>query len=135
MGIEDLETLERFFSASNGLAPVIRYASRYRRKAMIHMFLKQWDSEKYANLGLMLYNNYAQALNIINSIGPAVQDALQELDLTREQLDALQAEEQKYFQELRDEDPANLHTIAYVELLEEFYKVECISFIFVLQLL
>ena len=124
MGIEDLETLERFFSASNGLAPVIRYASRYRRKVFIHMFLQQWDREKYANLGLMLYNNYAQALEIIGSLGPAVEDALRELDLSRAQLDELQAEEQKYFRELRDEDPANLHAIAYVELLEEFYKVE-----------
>ncbi|KAI1781831.1 hypothetical protein LXA43DRAFT_977885 [Ganoderma leucocontextum] len=122
-GIEDLETLERLFSASNSLAPVTRYASRYRRKAFIHMFLQQWDREKYANLGLMLYNNYVQALEIIATLGPAVEEALRELNLTREQLGTLQAEEKEYFVALRDEDPANLHTIVYVELLEEYYDV------------
>ena len=97
MGIEDLKMLKHFFSASNGLASVIHYAFCYHHKVIIHMFFKQWDSEKYANLGLILSNNIAQMLNIINSIGPAVQNALQELDLICERLDALQAEEQKYF--------------------------------------
>ena len=58
MGIEDLETLERIFSFSNQLAAVTRYASAYRRQVFIDLFFKQWDEEKYQNLGLMLYNNY-----------------------------------------------------------------------------
>jgi hypothetical protein len=31
IGIEDLETLERVFSSSNQLAPIIRYATAFRR--------------------------------------------------------------------------------------------------------
>ena len=58
MGIEDLETLERIFSFSNQLAAVMRYASAYHRQVFIDLFFKQWDEEKYQNLGLMLYNNY-----------------------------------------------------------------------------
>lgn len=58
MGIEDLETLERIFSFSNQVAIVTRYASAYHRRVFIDLFFKQWDSDKYQNLGLMLYNNY-----------------------------------------------------------------------------
>ncbi|KAF6741184.1 hypothetical protein DFP72DRAFT_995472 [Ephemerocybe angulata] len=47
-GIEDLETMERFFSASNATAPVIRHASKYRRRMILDLFLKQHDKDKYA---------------------------------------------------------------------------------------
>ncbi|KAF9530494.1 hypothetical protein CPB83DRAFT_748578, partial [Crepidotus variabilis] len=50
IGIEDLETLERVFSASNALASVTRNMSAYRRRVFIDLFFKQWDADKYANL-------------------------------------------------------------------------------------
>ncbi|KAH0833455.1 hypothetical protein J3R83DRAFT_12574 [Lanmaoa asiatica] len=37
-GLEDLSTMERIFSASNQLAPVIRYATAYNRRTFIDMF-------------------------------------------------------------------------------------------------
>lgn len=119
MGIEDLETLERTFSASNQLASVIRYASAYRRRLLIHTFFRHWDEEKYANLGLMMYNNYVQALDIISTKKPMVEESLQILGLSVEDLRALEIEEASYFENLRDEDPWDVHAVAYVEALDE----------------
>ena len=40
------------------------------------MFFKQWDSNKYQNLGLMLYNNYVQALEILDTEQAALDEAM-----------------------------------------------------------
>ncbi|KAI0700240.1 hypothetical protein C8T65DRAFT_709710 [Cerioporus squamosus] len=119
MGIEDLETMERVFSASNQLASVIRYASAYRRHLLIHMFFRQWDEEKYANLGAFMYNNYVQALDIIKSKKPVLEESMGLLKLSHEELDRLAKEEASYFETLRDESPWDVHAIAYVEALQE----------------
>ncbi|RPD78575.1 hypothetical protein L226DRAFT_457563 [Lentinus tigrinus ALCF2SS1-7] len=117
MGLEDLETLERMFSASNQLAIVTRYASAYRRVLLIHTFFRHWDEEKYANLGLFLYNNYVQALEIIQSKGPMVKESMEMLELTQADLETLENEERAYFDSLRDESPWDVHAMAYVEAL------------------
>ncbi|PIL29500.1 hypothetical protein GSI_08308 [Ganoderma sinense ZZ0214-1] len=122
IGLEEMETLERIFSASNQLAPVIRYASTYRRLSFIHAFFRHWDSEKYANIGLFLYNNYVQALDIIEKHSEAVAATLRDLGITSEQLAEYDREERKYFVRLQDEDEANLWTIAYVEALQDLTK-------------
>lgn len=58
LGLEDLETLERIFSASNTVASLTRYGTAYNRCVYIDLFLQQWDEEKYLNLGSFIYNNY-----------------------------------------------------------------------------
>ncbi|CDO75653.1 hypothetical protein BN946_scf184941.g6 [Trametes cinnabarina] len=123
MGLEDLEGLERIFSSSNQLAPIIRYASRYRRASLIDLFFHQWDDEKYANLGLMLYNNLVQALKIVREQGPVLEKALESLQLSREDLDMFAVEEREFFLQLRDEQDSNLHVVAYVEALQELRSV------------
>ncbi|KAE9386543.1 hypothetical protein BT96DRAFT_960562 [Gymnopus androsaceus JB14] len=65
MGLKDLETLERLFSASNQLASITRYMSPYRRHVFINLFLQQWDCDKYQNVATMLHNNYIQALDLL----------------------------------------------------------------------
>ena len=124
LGLEDLETLERIFSGSNALAPIIRYASRYRRLALLTLYFRQWDHEKYSNIGQMLYNNYVQALNIIETQQPALDDALRELGITMDDLRSYIAEERNFFATLKDEDEKNLQAISYVEALQELRKLE-----------
>ncbi|KAI0746795.1 hypothetical protein C8Q80DRAFT_1220069 [Daedaleopsis nitida] len=119
MGLEDLETLERVFSASNQLASVTRYASAYRRGMLIHAYFRQWDEDKYANQGLFLYNNYAQALDILKTKKPVLNESMALLDLTLEKLKEFERKEVHYFDNLRDEAPWDLHAIAYVEALQE----------------
>ena len=121
LGLEDLETLERIFSGSNQLAPIIRYASPFRRHVHIDLYFTQMDHEKYGNIGMMLYNNYKQALGIV-ATEPALDATLQELEITKEDLATFETEERQYFATLRDEDPKNLHAIAYVEALQDFAK-------------
>lgn len=127
MGLEDLETMERVFSASNHLAPVTRYASAYRRRALIDMFFCHWDAEKYTNIGLMLYNNYIQALEIIRSKKPILEESLSLLQISGEDLKKLEAEEHEYFANLRDESPWDVHAVAYVETLQDLRAARYVS--------
>jgi hypothetical protein len=119
MGLEDLETLERVFSGSNVLSSVIRYMSKYHRRQFIDLYFTQWDAEKYANLGTMLYNNYIQALRIIESEEPAFVHAKESLGICDEDLDKWHQEEAEYFATLGQEPDLHIHKIAYVELLQE----------------
>ncbi|KAI0371593.1 hypothetical protein BV20DRAFT_1035224 [Pilatotrama ljubarskyi] len=127
MGLEDLETLERIFSASNQLAAVTRYTSPYRRRVLIDAFFQQWDDEKYLNLGKMLYNNYRQALTIIRKQGIVVAKALQSLGLTPEALARFADEERAYLSSLGTKSPQDLHEIAYVEALQELRSVSYVA--------
>jgi Kyakuja-Dileera-Zisupton transposase len=124
MGVEDLETLERVFSASNALAGVTRYMSAYRRRVFYDLFFKQWDAEKYANLGTMLYNNYTQALRIIDDGEVAVQEAVRSLNIAGGDLDKWIIEEADYFSKLGKEPEWDIHAMAYVELLQEWRAIE-----------
>ncbi|KAI9060960.1 hypothetical protein FKP32DRAFT_1678555 [Trametes sanguinea] len=93
MGLEDPEVLEHIFSGSNQLAP--------------------------ANIALMLLNNLTQALEIIRTQTPVLEQALQSLQLSRDDLDRFAVEEREFFLNLRDEEDSNLHAVAYVEALQE----------------
>ncbi|KAI1798020.1 hypothetical protein LXA43DRAFT_875758 [Ganoderma leucocontextum] len=119
IGIEDFETLERTFSKSNELAPVIRFASAYRRRALIHAFFQQYDEEKYTAIGSMLYDNYKQALEIIRDSTPKLTESLRILGLDVTKLKALEDEELAYFKSLRDEAQEDIFAVVYVEGLEE----------------
>ena len=134
LGLEDLETLERIFSGSNTLASITRYTSRYRRHALTALYFRQWDHEKYSNIAQMLYNNYVQALNIVETQQAALDDALGELGITISDLRSYIAEERKFFATLKDEDEKNLHAISYVEALQELRKLECVVHAYLLML-
>lgn len=124
MGLEDLETLERVFSSSNQLAPITRYASAYHRRLFIDMFFKQWDSDKYQNLGLMLYNNYVQALEILDTEQAALDEAMVSLQISEADLLHWHAEEKQYLATLGREPDENLQAVAYVELLQKLAAAE-----------
>ncbi|KAK7441186.1 hypothetical protein VKT23_016667 [Stygiomarasmius scandens] len=124
MGLEDLETLERIFSASNHLATITRYATTYRRRVLVDQYFKRWDKEKYQNLGTMLYNNYVQALSVIDEDQPAVAEGLKDLGLTVADLEHFYADEAQHFQAFGTEEPEDLHAVAYVELLREYQDIK-----------
>ncbi|KAH9846929.1 hypothetical protein C2E23DRAFT_872057 [Lenzites betulinus] len=123
-GIEDLGTMERVFSASNQLASVVRYASRYHRHALIDMYFKQWDEDKYLNIGTMLLGNYRQALKILEEDTKAVEDALEVLQCSTADLGQWEKEEATYFATVGTEDPANVAAVEYVTLLRELQSIE-----------
>ncbi|OSD05539.1 hypothetical protein PYCCODRAFT_1362075, partial [Trametes coccinea BRFM310] len=124
IGIEDLEIMERIFSASNHLAPIIRYASAYRRRLLIDAFFHHWDGEKYQNLALMLYNNLKQALDIINKTTPELEDALKAINASVSDLRSYRQQELEYFDQLGEEQPRDVHAVAYVETLHELAELD-----------
>ncbi|KAI0648466.1 hypothetical protein C8Q79DRAFT_999796 [Trametes meyenii] len=123
-GIEDLGGMERIFSASNQLASVTRYASRYHRRMIIDMFFKQWDDDKYVNLATMLLNNYKQALKIIEDFLVEVDAALSRLGSSRDDLIQWQEEEAAYFANVGHERPGDIAAVEYVTLLRELRGIE-----------
>lgn len=78
----------------------------------------------------MLYNNYKQALNIIETDSIALSDGLQSLRVTIQGLIAWEAEEAVYFLTLGEEPEWDAHTVAYVELLQELRSLEYVFSIF-----
>jgi len=124
VGLEDLETMERVFSSSNQVAGVTRYSSAYHRRVFVDMFFQQWDDDKYRNLGLMLFNNYRQALSIIADEGAAVKETMHALKITSTDLETWHREQVLFFETIGEESPWDVHAIAYVELLQELSSTE-----------
>ena len=124
MGLEDLETMERIFSLSNQLAPIIRYTSAYRRRVLIQMYFQRWDEERYLSLGKFLYDNFVQAREVINEKEALVTYSLHELQLTTQDLAQFMEDERTYVSSLQKEDDRHLHAVAYVQALEELRSVE-----------
>ncbi|KAG2344252.1 hypothetical protein BDR05DRAFT_863946, partial [Suillus weaverae] len=96
-GLKDFKTIKQIFSASNQLATVTCYSSSYRCHVLLKLLFKQWDEEKYLNLGTMILNNYKQALGIINSDSLILQEAMNSLKIHPSELETWHAEEVKYF--------------------------------------
>jgi hypothetical protein len=103
---------------------VTRYASAYHRRVFIDMFFQQWDEDKYQNLGLMLFNNYKQALSIIEDDGSAVAEAVQSLGIQVSDLKAWHREQAEFFETIGEESRWDVHAVAYVELLQELNAAE-----------
>ena len=117
-GIEDFETMERIFSASNALATIVRYASPYRRRLYIDAFFRQWDEDKYENLGSFILGNYRQACATLGQDVPALKDAMEKFKVTDTDLDQWEKDESEFFTQLGTEHVANTLQVEYVELLQ-----------------
>ena len=123
-GLADMEGMERVFSWSNVLAPVIRYASKYLRRVLIDLLFQQWDEDKYSNIATMLFNDYKQALEIITKTSPTVEQELKKLGCTTEDLKTWEREEVEYFATLGQEPEGDVMAIEYVTLLKELRAAE-----------
>ncbi|RXW14344.1 hypothetical protein EST38_g11508 [Candolleomyces aberdarensis] len=121
VGIEDFETMERFFSGSNAAAGLVRHATKFRRRLYLDLYMKQADADKYLQLGQMLYDNYCQALHIINDDGLRLDETLASDGITTEDLEHWQSDQREYFgSNLGQEPEENIHRVAYVELLLDY---------------
>ena len=118
-GLEDFETCERFFSNSNGLAPVVRHCSSYRRGMLTSSWLAQWDEDKYGNLGTFIFNNYRQALQVLRDDIPALEEAKRSMDVTDADMDSWQSEQAEFFLGLGKEPEGEVLEAEYVSLLQE----------------
>ncbi|KAG1767502.1 hypothetical protein EDD22DRAFT_978132 [Suillus occidentalis] len=124
LGIEDLETCERVFAGSNAVAPLIRHASYFHWLQFIDLQFDQWDLDRYQELSQFLYNNYKQALHVINELAPVVQELKQHLDLSDADFEQWNIEELQYLEALAAEPEYDPEKIAYVEALQSLAKAE-----------
>ncbi len=124
MGLEDLKTMERLFSQSNVLAAGTRFMGACRRRVFINLFLRQWDADKYQNLGNFLLNNYRQALDIIRNNELDVAHYLRQYNLTTADLEGFIAAKRLYVQGLGKEPAHDAIAAEYVSLLMDFRNTE-----------
>ncbi|KAJ7794775.1 hypothetical protein B0H14DRAFT_2392274 [Mycena olivaceomarginata] len=120
MGLEDLEGCERFFSRSNGLAKLCRYASRFHCQQEIMTYAKHFDSfETYTNLSKFLCANYRQALEILKMEGALQTWMRQEKVDSTDRFHEWLVEEKAYLEGLKDAAKTNEETLAmeYVQKL------------------
>ncbi|KAK0493117.1 hypothetical protein EDD18DRAFT_1310711 [Armillaria luteobubalina] len=105
LGLEDLETLEHFFSKLNALAGRIRYASRFHRCKF-------------------LCNNYRQALQIIET-ELVLKKSMHDLGVANEkEFDSWLKEEVTYLSGLQQEAPEETVEMEYFARLVHYYALE-----------
>ncbi|KAG1813901.1 uncharacterized protein BJ212DRAFT_1447699 [Suillus subaureus] len=124
LGIEDLEMCEQIFSGSNAVAPVVRHVSYFHWLQFIGLHFDQWDLDKYSELSKFIYNNYKQALHIINELSPAVEELKAQLSLTDVDFEKWNTEELEYLQALTIETEEDVEKMTYVEALESLVSAE-----------
>ncbi|KAF9067575.1 hypothetical protein BDP27DRAFT_1534881 [Rhodocollybia butyracea] len=124
MGLEDLETMEHIFSLLNQLASVTRYMSPYCRRVFIDLYFQQWDRDKYTNLATMLYNNYCQALGILENNAVQLANDLKQMNLTKAKLEQLWEDQHRCFQQLGEESIEDVRGVEYIELLQKLRDLE-----------
>jgi Kyakuja-Dileera-Zisupton transposase len=128
LGLEDLEGCERAFSKSNALAASLRYASIFHRKQAISTYFEHNDTfEVYQNLSKLyhnpaicasfninllatfLLNNYKQALDILDNGPCALEQAMNDLNISDKKVFENWLEEEKvYLKGLRKEPEETL---------------------------
>ncbi|KAI6015817.1 hypothetical protein PISMIDRAFT_18434 [Pisolithus microcarpus 441] len=123
-GNEDLETCECIFSSSNNTAPLIHHASEFHWKQFLDLHFSQWDSDKYLELSRFLYNNYKQALCIIQTHSAELERFKHSKDISDNDFESWHQEELEYLKRCAGESDATSIAVQYVELLEKLNFAE-----------
>ncbi|KAG6369425.1 hypothetical protein JVT61DRAFT_14862 [Boletus reticuloceps] len=118
-GNEDLETCERIFSSSNSTAPLIRH----------HHFSTGDNSFIYISTnGILtsrfLYNNYKQALNIVNKYTVQLVEFKALTNFDNKDFETWHQEELMYLKDCESEPATTSISIAYVAELEKLQFAE-----------
>ncbi|KAF7977125.1 hypothetical protein HWV62_4742 [Athelia sp. TMB] len=116
-GLEDLETLERIFSASNNIARTIRHATRFHWLQAVDLHFRQWDEEKYQELSSFMYNNYKQALVIIKDYTTQLNAFKAQFLVTDAVIESWIDQELKFLEDLKEEPEDRILAVSYVEAL------------------
>ncbi|KAG2075507.1 hypothetical protein BDR04DRAFT_1005951, partial [Suillus decipiens] len=124
LGLGDLEMCECVFSASNAVAPVIHHASYFHWLQFIDLHFQQWDSDWYLELSKFLYNNYKQALAIINDLSPAIEELKLALNISDEDFEHWNMEEFEFLETLTEETDEDVEVMTYVEALQSLAKAK-----------
>ncbi|KAI0323535.1 hypothetical protein GY45DRAFT_1341373, partial [Cubamyces sp. BRFM 1775] len=116
-GIEDLEVMERVFSASNNVARFIWYASPFHYMQGLDLHFKQWDEDKYAELSNFLLNNYRQCLRIVLEYTVEIGQLQIQLGINEGTFKEWLAQEKAFLSGLRNKPEGQVLEMAYVQAL------------------
>ncbi|KAI6097652.1 hypothetical protein EV401DRAFT_1895465 [Pisolithus croceorrhizus] len=105
-------------------APLIRHASEFHWKQFLDLHFSQWDSDKYLELSRFLYNNYKQALYIIQTHLAELERFKRSKDITDDDFESWHREELEYLKRCAGESDATSIATQYVELLEKLNFAE-----------
>ncbi|KAG2058708.1 hypothetical protein BDR06DRAFT_980166 [Suillus hirtellus] len=124
LGLEDLETCERIFSALNAVSPIICHAAYFHWLQFIDLHFNQWDQDKYLELSKFLCDNYKQALHIINEFTPTVEELKTQLRISDAEFKHWNAEEAEYFENLKREPDFDIQSTTCIEALQALSVAE-----------
>ncbi|KAG1774964.1 hypothetical protein EV702DRAFT_1180545 [Suillus placidus] len=116
-GLEDLETMECVFSASNAVSRTTRYATQYHWPQALDLHFQQWDDDKYRELSNFLMNNYVQARSLIDEYTDAVASLSSSLGLTKDDFERWVDEERQFLMDLKEEPSDRVLSCSYVQAL------------------
>ncbi|KIK22163.1 hypothetical protein PISMIDRAFT_61385, partial [Pisolithus microcarpus 441] len=119
LGIEDLETCKQIFANSNSTAALICHASLFHWMQFLDLHFDQWDSDKYLELSQFLFNNYQQALGIIQKYEPELNDFQLMHGISDEDIVSWHHEKLEYLRNCSEELDSVTLTVKYVEVLEK----------------
>ncbi|KAG0692139.1 hypothetical protein DFH29DRAFT_777599, partial [Suillus ampliporus] len=119
LGIEDLETCEHIFASLNSTALLIRHASHFHWVQFLDLHFDKWDTDKYLKLSRFLYNNYVQALQIIEQYSVKLEEFKQCKKLADVDFLKWRDEESEYLGQVATEPMVDTIAIAYIEQLKK----------------
>lgn len=123
-GLKDFEGCERVFSGSNACARITRYSTRYHRHQRIDAHFHQWDLDRYESLGRFLFNNYRQALSIIDEHNSLLSSPENTGIVSDEICKKWLKEEAEYLTGLKKEPEECSLFVEYVEALQALESAE-----------
>ncbi|KAJ7597935.1 hypothetical protein C8J56DRAFT_772406 [Mycena floridula] len=127
MGLEDLETCERWFANSNNLASAVRHCSIFHRRQSIAEYARHYDNfHTYPALSKFICDNYAQAAEILTSVS-ALKRSMREMKISSEPgVFKSWLEQERIYLESRvvgEVPEPELLRMEYLKTLEKFYQV------------
>ncbi|PIL35238.1 hypothetical protein GSI_03028 [Ganoderma sinense ZZ0214-1] len=122
IGKEDFEGNERFFSSSNSLAAGTRLSTPFHRHQSIAQFVAFWSDAKHAETGNFIYQNYRQALDILENDGAAFAELAARLNITGDDCEKYLCDEREYLERCQREPKHVTDGIEYVQALMALKK-------------
>ncbi|KAF7300392.1 hypothetical protein HMN09_00922700 [Mycena chlorophos] len=126
-GLEPFESCESWFSKSNALASVIRYATRFHRQQEIAEYCAHADDfDAYPNLSSLLVSKYKHALEVLATL-PALEEMMVELGVPRREVfETWLKEEAEVLKKLSKEPEEETLQMEYFQKLVNFYAAESV---------
>ncbi|THH00432.1 hypothetical protein EW026_g2103 [Hermanssonia centrifuga] len=123
LGLEDLETCERVFSASNAVARTVRFSSHFHWCQFLDLHFKQWNEDRYLDLSKFLFNNYRQALKILADFTPQLAAYKRMYGIVDADIEGWPQDELRYLKNTHVEPEKDAVPVAYVEALQSLKRI------------